>query len=90
MRTRANPLCIESLLGVGIDVNTKAWKGVPLLAYAVNTNSRDSVAILLRRGAAIQSSDNLGDTALMESIFYNSDDAPELLLAFWSGLHKNG
>ncbi len=90
MQTRANPLCIEPILGAGIDVNTKAWKVVSLLAYAVNTNSRDCVATLLRCGAAIQSSDNVGDTALMDSLFYNSDDAPEPLLAFWSGLHKNG
>ena len=80
MYTWANPFYIEPLLAAGIDVNVRARGGFTPLTCAVLRNSCDSIATLLRCGADIESTDVEGDTALMESLFYN-DDALKLLLA---------
>ena len=81
MRTTANPLCIESLLATGIDVNSQDVQGASALTLSVLKGSCSCITTLLRCGADIDSADNAGDTALMESLFYHNDDVLKLLLA---------
>ena len=64
-----------------ISVNSKDDEGLTLLHFAVLRNQPDTVALLLERGAYVDSKDaSAGDTPLHHAISYNKRDIVTLLL----------
>ena len=75
-----NPHCIKRLLAAGISVDTRDSHGASPLSWAALRNHVRSIPVLLDCRADINLANQGGDTPLMESLCFNSDDVLKLLL----------
>ncbi len=71
--------CIKPLLAAGADINTRDSRGVSALNKAVSNDKCEAVTTLLKYEAHIEAVDVDGDTALMETLFFNAHNALKLL-----------
>ncbi|KAI9774855.1 MAG: hypothetical protein M1840_000071 [Geoglossum simile] len=75
-----DPQYLKPLLGLGADVNARDLDGIAPLGWAALSSNPRSAAFLINQGAYIDSQDNNGWTALLNSIDCNSHEVLGLLL----------